>query len=113
MHRNPRSGEEGLAASQAIVRARDSGKEIGNLNPANGDLLGKGNIGQFALLPYRGKSAWRGVSFADIQLAFTAENFSAEGVLHPFVPKGKIPLNPLGGMASLGGKHFAFEIKSC
>ena len=105
LHRNPRSGEDALGASQAIVRACESGKEIGNLNPDSDELHSEGIIGQFALLPYRGKSAWRGISFSNIHLAFAAENFAISGDLAPFIRKGKIPLRPLSELARLGSNR--------
>ena len=91
--RSPSTGAEGLAAARAIVEARESGRDLGELS---------GGFGEFARLPWHDKSAWRGVSFSNLRLAFVAERFSAEGSLSPLASKGRVPLRPLSKLAELG-----------
>ena len=91
--RNPSSGMDGLAAARAILQAEKSGRDLGDLD---------GEFGQFARLSWHGKSAWRGVSFANLHLAFVAERFSVDGSLSPLVTKGRVALRPLSELADLG-----------
>ena len=103
LHKNPTNNEESFAAMQAIRAAQKSRKELGDLQVGKGQTsLLRGKIGRFAKLSYYGKSAWRGISFSDIRLAFTAEKFAQDGTLSPYT-KGKVILRPLGDIASFGG----------
>ena len=93
LHRNPQSGGDGLAAARAILKAEKEGRDLGDLDEG---------FGQFARLAWHGKSAWRGVSFANLHLAFVAERFAVDGSLSPLVSKGRAPLRPLSELADLG-----------
>ena len=94
LHRNPSTGAKGLAAARAILKAQKNGQDLGDLSEG---------FGQFARLSWHGKSAWRGVSFANLHLAFVAEGFSAGGSLSPYVEGSVAALKPLGELADFGG----------
>ena len=96
LHRNPQSGGDGLAAARVILKAEKEGQDLGDLDEG---------FGQFARLPWHGKSAWRGVSFANLHLAFVAEHFSDSGMLAPYVEGEKIAIKPLGEFVSKFGGH--------
>ncbi|MDA7969090.1 MAG: SAM-dependent methyltransferase [Gammaproteobacteria bacterium] len=109
LHKNPATVDTALAVVRAIQRAGKSKSVYGDLRlsePEKGKTpkmtADAGYIGQYARLPWHGRSAWRGVSFAHMQLAFAAESFSQHGELRPYA-KGKIALCKLGGIATLGG----------
>ena len=93
LHRNPQSGDDGLAAARVILKAMKERRDLGELDE---------RFGQFARLAWHGKSAWRGVSFANLHLAFVAERFAVDGLLSPLVSKGRAPLRPLSELADLG-----------
>ena len=93
LRRNPQSGGDGLAAARTILKAAKEGRDLGELDEG---------FGQFARLAWHGKSAWRGVSFANLHLAFVAERFTVDGSLSPLVSKGRAPLRPLSELADLG-----------
>ena len=105
LSRNPRTGEDARATAQAILEARANGQKIGDLQTADSGLLAD-NIGQFAILPYRGKSAWRGISFANLHLALAAESLEANGKFGALVEsKNAVPLKALDSIAELGGNR--------
>ena len=93
LRRNPTSGGDGLAAARAILKAEKEGGDLGDLDDG---------FGQFARLSWHGKSAWRGVSFANLHLAFVAERLTASGSLSSLVAKGQAPLRPLSELADIG-----------
>ncbi|MGR3984248.1 MAG: SAM-dependent methyltransferase, partial [Gammaproteobacteria bacterium] len=116
LHKNPASIDAALAALRAISRARKSGSVYGDLRYAEAAkgktpkmLADAGYIGQYARLPWHGRGAWRGISFAHMRLAFAAESFSHSGELRPYA-KGRIPLCKLGGIAVLGGSTLHLKI---
>ena len=120
LDKNPRDNEDALAAMQAIRAAQKSSRPVGDLRPHGGLLsLIDGKIGQFARLSYRGQSAWRGVSFSNLRLAFAADKFFCTGSLSPYT-SGMAQLVKLGDIAEFGGltihenintpKHLALEI---
>ncbi len=100
LSRNPKTAEEAHATTRAIRLAQKSGEDVGDLR-ANGGTA-ENIIGQYAFLPWHGKSAWRGISFANLYLSLVAETFSATGCLHPFAAKGRAPLTQLQNMANFG-----------
>ena len=93
LHRNPQNGDDGLAAARVILKAEKEGRDLGELDEG---------FGQFARLAWHGKSAWRGVSFANLHLAFVAERLAVDGSLSPLVSKGRALLRPLSELADLG-----------
>ena len=101
LHRNPSTGAKGLAAARAILKAQKNGRDLGDLSEG---------FGQFARLSWHGKSAWRGVSFANLHLAFVAEGFSAGGSLSPYVEGSVAALKPLGELADFGGHTMDLRI---
>ena len=104
LHKNPRTADLALAVMRAIRDARNSGGDNGDLrlDGENGFAQVVGNaVGQYAVLPYHNKSAWRGIAFADLHLSLVANSFATEGSLRPLV-KGKVPLKPLNELAILG-----------
>lgn len=105
LHKNPETIGAALATMHAILRAQKSDLPLGDLQFSESptSMSGAGYIGQYARLPWHGKSAWRGLSFANIHLAFTAETFSASGNLAPFVANGRAPLAPLREVAASVG----------
>ncbi|MBE8158138.1 MAG: hypothetical protein HAW59_01930 [Betaproteobacteria bacterium] len=102
LRRNPQTVDRALAATNAIVRANKSGEQFGVIN---GDSLLGGNTGEYMFLPYLGKSAWRGISFANMRLSLVAENLMLNGNLKPFARKSKIPMRPLGELAFIGSNR--------
>ena len=94
LRRNPSTGDGGLAAARAVLKAQQSGQDLGDLPE---------KLGQFARLSWHGQSAWRGLSFSNLHLAFAAENFADNGSLTPYI-KGKVAgLKPLDAIAEFGG----------
>ena len=104
LRKNPETVNEAQATAKSILREKRKGLPLGNLESENSVFYrtSTNNIGQYAMLPWHGSSAWRGLSFANIQLAFAAESFSETGTLAPFVKVGKIKLARLGDIASVG-----------
>ena len=98
LSRNPNNGEEARVLASEILSARKKGG-IGSFN--NADSIMRGDSGSFAVLPYRGRSAWCGLPFSDALLNVAAMKFCDEGVLSPFVEK-RLALRPLGELAVLG-----------
>ena len=110
LDKNPRDNEDALAAMQAIRAAQKSSRPVGDLRPHGGlSSLIDGKIGQFARLPYRGQSAWRGISFSNLHLAFAAEKFSRTGSLSPYA-SGVAQLVKLGGIAEFGGNTLDIKL---
>ena len=101
LRRNPSTGDDGLAAARVILRAEKDGRDLGDLDEG---------FGQFARLSWHGKSAWRGVSFANLHLAFVAENFFGNGSLLPYVTGKASALKPLGELADFGGHTLDLRI---
>ena len=103
---NPQTVDESHATVRAIKQAKISGGDIGDLriDGESNALPGitNGVIGQYAFLPWHGRNAWRGVSFANLYLSLAAENFAVAGNLNPFVKKGKVPLKLLKELAGFG-----------
>ena len=95
LHRNPSTGDGGLAAARAVLKAQQSGQDLGDLPEG---------LGQFARLSWHGKRAWRGVSFSNLHLAFVAENFLGNGSLSPYA-EGEFAMRPLGELAEAFGGH--------
>jgi len=109
LHKNPATVYAALAAVQAITRAQKGGLDYGDLRFVESDpgkapkiVRDAGYIGQYARLPWRGKGAWHGVSFAHMRLAFAAEAFAQTGALSPYAA-GQVALRKLGDIATLGG----------
>ncbi len=104
LHKNPTTVDAALATVQAILEAQKGKLPLGDLrfDKSSKVMSGAGYIGQYAQLPWHGRNAWRGVSFAYMRLAFTAETFSQTGNLRPYA-QGKVPLCKLGSIAVLGG----------
>ena len=98
LHRNPEKREEALAVSRAIRDAAGGGENYGGI------VVDGARRGTYARLPYRGRDAWFGVNFADLQLAFTANQFAETGSLKPYADC-KIPMRPLGGMVEKFGSN--------
>ena len=107
LHKNPATIDVALATVQAILRAKQGDESLGDLRfeAASTLMHGEGYIGQYARLPWHGKKAWRGLSFANIHLAFAAETFSESGNLAPFVARGSVPLVPLQEIATVGSNR--------
>ena len=101
LRRNPTSGGDGLAAARAILKAEKEGGDLGDLD---------GEFGQFARLSWRGESAWRGASFANLHLAFVAENFSGGGSLSPYAKGKPVALKLLDNLAEFGGHTLHLNI---
>ena len=93
LHKYPARRETALAASRAIRDAAKGGKIYGDI------LVGGKLAGKYARLPYRGRDAWFGCNFADLRLAFTANDFAAKGTLRPYA-KCEIPVRELGEMTA-------------
>ena len=104
LQKNPETVGDAHATAKAISRAKENGKELGDLYYSDSPLRGVMSepIGQYALLPWHKKSAWRGISFTNLQLAFAAESFSQKGTLLPYA-KGKASLHQLDKLATFGG----------
>ena len=98
LHRNPEKREEALAVSRAIRGAARGGENYGDI------VIGGSARGTYARLPYRGRPAWFGVNFADLQLAFTANDFEERGSLGPYADC-RIPTRPLGEMVEKFGSN--------
>ena len=113
LHKNPENVNAALATVQAILRAQKSDAVLGDLHFDSSYSLpgGAGYIGQYARLPWHGKSAWRGLSYANMHLAIAAEKFSQTGSLAPFMAKGKVPLSSLGDIANLGSNRMHLYIR--
>ena len=109
LHKNPTNSEQALAVVQSIITAKNSSKKYGDLQPYNGQMPLQGKIGEFAKLPYYGKSAWRGTSFSNIRLSFVAENFLTKGNLSPYA-KGQVNLVPLNNIAIIGGNTLHLKL---
>ncbi len=94
---NPKDGNQAHAAALAILDAGQSRKEWGKL------LIGKREIGEFALLRYRGKGTWDGIAFSNLQLTAAADVFATEGFLPVFsLKKSRLPLRRLADFAKMG-----------
>ena len=105
LSQNPNTVESAHATVRAIKLAKTGGAETGNLriNGAGGSSgTAESVAGQYAVLPWHGKTAWRGTSFTNLALAFTAENFPAAGTLKPFTKTGKAALKSLAELADFG-----------
>ena len=98
LHRNPEKREEALAVSRAIRESTQSGEDYGDI------FVDNAKMGTYARLPYRGRPVWFGVNFADLQLAFTANQFAETGSLRPYADC-KIPMRPLGEMVEKLGSN--------
>ena len=105
LRKNPKTVDAALAAARIIARTRESGDEIGVIKNDSAKLLNNGTLGEFARMPYLGKSAWRGISFANMRLSCAAESLMINHHLKPFVRTGKIPLCPLSELATIGSKR--------
>ena len=112
LHKNPATVNAALATVQAIRRAQKNDLPLGDLRfveSARGKapkiVHDAGYIGQYARLSWRGKGAWRGLSFANIHLAFTAETFAENGNLAPFAAEGRAPLKRLKETAAFVGSN--------
>lgn len=106
LQKNPATVGDALATAAAITRAKDNKKAHGDLYyagaPSFKRKVASRIIGQYALLPWHNKSAWRGVSFANLQLAFAAESLIKSGDAEPFVGGEIASLVQLGNIASIG-----------
>jgi len=116
LHKNPATVNAALATVQAIRRAQKGKQTYGDLRfveSARGKapkiVHDAGYIGQYARLPWRGKSAWHGVSFAHMRLAFAAESFAQSGELRPY-SSGRVTLRKLGDLATLGGNTLHLKL---
>ena len=105
--KNPTNESEAMAAARAIETAHGGDFRGGFLLSDGGiesaDATAENIVGQFAFMPYRGKSAWRGIQFANLELALAANDFIESGSLRSFSTKGKIPFVQLGDLADFGG----------
>lgn len=110
LHKNPKTVDEAQATAKAILQAKKIGESFGDLRSDESSLSTSGYIGQYALFPWRNKSAWRGLSFANLHLSFTANGFIKNGNLKPFVSKGKVPLKSLADLAHIGSSRMHLYI---
>ena len=98
LSQNPQSGEAARAAASAILAAKES-------NDDWGELRGLGNkvIGEFARLRYREAGTWDGVAFANLRLTMAADVFAREGKISPYsTGESFVPICQLGKMAKYG-----------
>ena len=110
LRKNPESIEQALAAVPAIKTAQKSKSKTGDLRAGGKRAPSTGGvIGQFAKIPCRGKSAWHGISFSDIHLAYAAEQFSQTGTPAPYAT-GNADLIPLGDAADIGGQALHLQL---
>jgi len=118
LHKNPATVNAALATVQAIRRAQKSGQDYGDLRFVESEpgkapkiVRDAGYIGQYARLPWRGRGAWHGVSFAHMRLAFAAEAFAHTGALSPYTTGGgRVALRKLGDIATLGGNTLHLKL---
>ena len=111
LYKNPTNTDTALAINRAIMTSCNNGKKMGYLYASQNGAknTAKEALGQFAVLPYRGKPAWRGFSFAELKMAVAAENFLQKGTLLPYA-KGKLNLCKLGTLATFGGATLDLRI---
>lgn len=105
LHKTPETLDAALSVVRSIVRERDRDELIGVLGNGALSLTKSGVVGEFTQLPYFERSAWRGISFANMHLSRAAESLIKTNQLKPFVPRGRIPLRALRDLSTLGSKR--------